>query len=194
MITVAVVSLGCVKNRVDTELMLGILQNNGFLVTADEQKADVLIVNTCGFIEPAKEESIDTLLTLAQYKETGNLKLLVATGCLTQRYEQELLQELPEVDLLLGVNQYERLPQAIREALQGKRASYCADDRHILTGERVLTTPPYTAYVRIAEGCDNRCAYCAIPLIRGGFRSRPMDDVLSEIRTLAEGGASKSTS
>ena len=188
MITVAVVSLGCVKNRVDTELMLGILQNNGFLVTADEQKADVLIVNTCGFIEPAKEESIDTLLALAQYKETGNLKLLVATGCLAQRYEQELLQELPEVDLLLGVNQYERLPQAIREALQGKRASYCADDRHILTGERVLTTPPYTAYVRIAEGCDNRCAYCAIPLIRGGFRSRPMDDVLSEIRTLAEGG------
>ena len=141
----------------------GILQRNGFAITADEQRADVLIVNTCGFIEPAKEESIDTLLALAQYKETGNLKLLVATGCLAQRYEKELLNELPEVDLLLGVNQYERLPQAIREAFQGKRASYCADDRHILTGERVLTTPPYTAYLRIAEGCDNRCAYCAIP-------------------------------
>jgi ribosomal protein S12 methylthiotransferase len=188
MITVAVVSLGCVKNRVDTELMLGILEKNGFAVTADERQADVLIVNTCGFIEPAKEESIDTLLSLAQYKETGRLRLLVATGCLTQRYEAELLRELPEVDLLLGVNQYERLPQAIMEAFQGKRASYCADDRHILTGGRVLTTPPYTAYVRIAEGCDNRCSYCAIPLIRGGFRSRPMDGVLAEIGTLAESG------
>ncbi|HPF88232.1 MAG TPA: 30S ribosomal protein S12 methylthiotransferase RimO [Candidatus Limiplasma sp.] len=188
MITVAAVSLGCVKNRVDTELMLGILENDGFAITTDEAQADVLIVNTCGFIQPAKEESIDTLLELAQYKSAGKCKLLVATGCLTQRYEKELLQEMPEVDLLLGVNQYERLPQAIREALAGKRASYCADDHHILTGDRVLTTPPYMAYVRIADGCDNRCAYCAIPLIRGGFRSRPMEDILSEIRTLAEGG------
>ena len=188
MIKVAAVSLGCVKNRVDTELMLGILVNNGFQLTADEREADVLIVNTCGFIEPAKEESIDTLLSLSQYKENGKLKLLVATGCLTQRYEKELLKEMPEVDLLMGVNQYERLPEAIREALGGKRVSYCADDYHILSGERVLTTPPYTAYIRIADGCDNRCAYCAIPLIRGGFRSRPMDEVLSEIQTLADGG------
>ena len=188
MITVSVVSLGCAKNRVDTELMLGILENHGFAITADEAQADVMIVNTCGFIEPAKEESIDTLLELAQYKETGRLKLLVATGCLVQRYEKELLAELPEVDLLLGVNQYERLPQAIREAFAGGRASYCADDYHILSGDRVLTTPPYMAYVRIADGCDNRCTYCAIPLIRGGFRSRPMDDVLAEIKTLAEGG------
>jgi ribosomal protein S12 methylthiotransferase len=188
MITVSVVSLGCAKNRVDTELMLGILAKNGFQITADERQADVLIVNTCGFIQPAKEESIDTLLALAQYKETGKLKLLVATGCLIQRYETELLRELPEVDLLLGVNQYERLPQAILEALAGKRVSYCADDHHILSGDRVLTTAPYTAYVRIADGCDNRCAYCAIPLIRGGFRSRPLQDVLEEITTLAEGG------
>ena len=191
MITVSVVSLGCVKNRVDSELMLGILEKNGFAITADERQADVLIVNTCGFIEPAKEESIDTLLSLAQYKETGRLKLLVATGCLIQRYEQELLKELPEVDLLLGVNQYERLPQAIREALQGKRASYCADDHHILTGDRVLTTPPYMAYVRIADGCDNRCTYCAIPLIRGGFRSRPMEDVLAEMQGLAAMGVTE---
>ena len=188
MITVSVVSLGCAKNRVDTELMLGILENNGFAISADEAQADVLIVNTCGFIEPAKEESIDTLLELAQYKQAGKLQLLVATGCLVQRYEKELLAALPEVDLLLGVNQYERLPQAIREALQGKRASYCADDYHILSGDRVLTTPPYMAYVRIADGCDNRCTYCAIPLIRGGFRSRPMDDILSEMKTLADGG------
>ena len=166
--------------------MLGILEKNGFTFTADEAQADVLIVNTCGFIEPAKEESIDTMLSLSQYKENGRLKLLVATGCLTQRYEKDLLKEMPEVDLMMGVNQYERLPQAILEALGGKRASYCADDHHILSGDRVLTTPPYMAYVRIADGCDNRCSYCAIPLIRGGFRSRTMDDVLAEIRALAE--------
>ncbi len=188
MITVSVVSLGCVKNRVDTELMLGILEKNGFQFTADEAQADVLIVNTCGFIEPAKEESIETILSLSKYKENGRLKLLVATGCLTQRYEKDLLKAMPEVDLMMGVNQYERLPEAIREALQGKRASYCADDHHILSGDRVLTTPPYMAYIRVADGCDNRCSYCAIPLIRGGFRSRAMDDVLQEIRALAEGG------
>ncbi len=188
MVKVGVVSLGCAKNRVDTELMLGILTQNGYTVTQNETEADVLIVNTCGFINPAKEESIDTLLSLAEYKKSGRLKLLVATGCLVQRYEKDLLEELPEVDLLLGVNQYERLPEAIAEALQGKRASYCQDDYHILSGERVLTTPPYMAYIRIADGCDNRCAYCAIPLIRGGFRSRPMEDVLSEIRALSQNG------
>jgi ribosomal protein S12 methylthiotransferase len=185
---VGVVSLGCAKNRVDTELMLGILRKRGYELTANEAEADILIVNTCGFIDPAKQESIDTLLSLAEYKKTGRLRLLVATGCLVQRYEKELLAELPEVDLLLGVNQYERLPEAIEQALRGQRTSYCADDRHILEGERVLTTPSYTAYVRIADGCDNRCAYCAIPLIRGGFRSRPMGSVLAEIRALAEQG------
>ena len=188
MVKVGVVSLGCAKNRVDTELMLGILEHAGYELTANEAEADVLIVNTCGFIDPAKEESVDTLLSCAQYKKTGRLKLLVATGCLVQRYEKELVTELPEVDLLLGVNQYERLPEAIREALLGKHAVYCEDDHHILSGERVLTTPPYMAYVRIADGCDNRCAYCAIPLIRGGFRSRPMTDVLDEIRSLTARG------
>jgi len=188
MVKVGVVSLGCAKNRVDTELMLGILQKSGYELTANEAEAEVLIVNTCGFIDPAKEESVDTLLSLNRYRQTGRLKVLVATGCLAQRYEQELLTELPEVDLLLGVNQYERLPEALKAALAGKRASYCADDHHILTGERVLTTPPYTAYVRIADGCDNRCAYCAIPLIRGPFRSRPVKDVLAEVESLAARG------
>ena len=188
MYRVGVVSLGCAKNRVDTELMLGILDRGGFELTMDESQADVLIVNTCGFINSAKEESVDTLLSCAEYKKTGRLKLLVATGCLAQRYEKDLLAEIPELDLLMGVNQYEQLPAAIAEALSGKRASYCADDLHILSGERVLTTPPYMAYIRIADGCDNRCAYCAIPLIRGRFRSREMDDVLAEITTLAEKG------
>ena len=186
--TVGVVSLGCSKNRVDTELMLGILRKAGYEIVADERQADILIVNTCGFIDPAKQESIDTLFSLAEYKQTGRCKLLVATGCLVQRYEDAILADMPEVDLLLGVSQYEQLPQAIEEALSGKRPSYCAPNADILQGDRVLTTAPYTAYIRIADGCDNRCTYCAIPLIRGGFRSRDIEDVLQEIRTLAAQG------
>ena len=188
MLTVGVISLGCSKNTVDTELMLGILKKAGYGITANEQEADILIVNTCGFIDPAKQESIDTILSLAEYKETGKCKLLVATGCLVQRYEEALREEIPEVDLFLGVSQYERLPQALEEALAGKRPSYCAPSNDILQGDRVLTTAPWTAYIRIADGCDNRCTYCAIPLIRGGFRSRDIEDVLNEIRTLASQG------
>jgi len=187
-LTVGVISLGCCKNTVDTELMLGILKNAGYELTANEQEAEILIVNTCGFIESAKQESIDTIFSLAEYKETGNCKLLIATGCLVQRYEEALREEMPEVDIFLGVSQYEQLPKAIEEALKGKRPSYCAPNQNILQGDRVLTTPPYTAYIRIADGCDNRCTYCAIPLIRGGFRSREMEDVLEEIRTLASQG------
>lgn len=188
MLTVGVVSLGCSKNRVDTELMLGILRDAGYDITANEEEADILIVNTCGFIDPAKQESIDTILSLAEYKQTGRCKLLVATGCLVQRYEAALREEMPEIDLLMGVSQYPELPHAIEEALAGKRPSYCAPKNDILTGSRVLTTAPYTAYIRIADGCDNRCTYCAIPLIRGGFRSRDMEDVLAEIRELADAG------
>lgn len=188
MLQVGVVSLGCSKNQVDTELMLSILQRAGYGITENEKQADILIVNTCGFIDPAKEESIDTLLELAEYKKTGRLKLLVATGCLVQRYEKELMAQLPEVDLFLGVNQYPSLPDALRKALGGIRASYCATDGSVLEGPRILTSAPYTAYVRIADGCDNRCAYCAIPLIRGGFRSRTMDNVLEEMRGLAAQG------
>ena len=188
MLTVGVISLGCSKNTVDTELMLGILKKAGYGITANEQEADILIVNTCGFIDPAKQESIDTILSLAEYKETGKCKLLVATGCLVQRYEEALREEIPEVDLFLGVSQYERLPEALEEALAGKRPSYCAPSSDILQGDRVLTTAPWTAYIRIADGCDNRCTYCAIPLIRGGFRSRDIENVLEEIRTLAAQG------
>ena len=157
--TVGVVSLGCSKNRVDTELMLGILRGHGYRITADEREAEILIVNTCGFIDPAKQESIDTLLSMAKYKKKGKCKLLVATGCLVQRYEEAIRADMPEVDLLMGVSQYPQLPQAIEEALGGQRPSYCAPDRTVLAGDRVLTTAPYSAYIRIADGCDNRCAY-----------------------------------
>lgn len=186
--TVGVISLGCSKNRVDTELMLGILRNHGYRLTADEREAEILIVNTCGFIDPAKQESIDTLLAMAEYKEHGKCKLLIATGCLVQRYEQTLIDELPEIDLFLGVSQYPMLPTAIEQAFAGERISYCQTDFSVLSGDRVLTTAPYSAYIRIADGCDNCCTYCAIPLIRGGFRSRDMESVLAEIKQLAEQG------
>ena len=186
--SVGAVSLGCNKNRVDTETALGLLKDHGFMITSDPEKADILMINTCGFIDSAKEESINTILEMAEYKNSGRCRLLVVTGCLAQRYEKDLLQEIPEIDLLLGVNQYASLPEAINEALQGKRISLCQDDFSYFSHSRILTTPSYCAYIRIGEGCSNRCAFCAIPLIRGPYRSRPEADILSEIRLLASHG------
>lgn len=180
------ISLGCNKNRVDSEIALGLLKDQGYRFTADPAEADVLMVNTCGFIEAAKEESINTILELAEYKKTGHCKVLVVTGCLAQRYEQELLQEIPEIDVLLGVNQYDKLPEAIQKALKGARFDSCADDLTFFEHDRVLTTPAYTAYTRIGDGCSNRCTFCAIPLIRGPYRSRNEDLILQEIRHLAK--------
>ena len=186
--SVGVISLGCNKNRVDTETALGLLQEDGFTFTEDPAQADILLVNTCGFIESAKEESINTILEMAEYKQSGRCRLLVVTGCLAQRYEQSLLEEMPEIDLLLGVNQYEKLPALIRQALGGKRLSACQDDHGYFEHRRVLTTPSYSAYIRIGEGCSNRCTFCAIPLIRGPYRSRDEKSILQEIRELAEQG------
>ena len=186
--SVGVISLGCNKNRVDTETALGLLQEDGFVFTPDPEKADILMVNTCGFIESAKEESINTILEMAQYKETGRCRLLVVTGCLAQRYEKSLLEEIPEIDLLLGVNQYEKLPALIRKALSGQRQSACQDDFSYYEHKRVLTTPSYSAYIRIGEGCSNRCTFCAIPLIRGPYRSRGEEQILTEVRSLAQQG------
>ncbi len=185
---VGMISLGCNKNRVDSETALGLLQDCGCALTPDPAAADVLIINTCGFIGPAKEESIDEIFGMAQYKQKGRCRLLVVTGCLAQRYEKDLMDEIPEIDLLLGVNQYKKLPEAIEQALDGVRASYCADDYSYYQHRRVLTTPEYMAYIRIGEGCDNRCTFCAIPMIRGPYRSRPMDSVLDEIKALADSG------
>ena len=185
---VGMISLGCNKNRVDSETALGLLADHGYVFTGDPKDADILMVNTCGFIESAKEESIDTIFEMAQYKQTGRCKLLVVTGCLAQRYEEALKQEIPEIDLLMGVNQYKELPAAIEKALKGERKCYCADDNSYYAHDRVLTTPFYTAYTRIGEGCSNRCTFCAIPLIRGAYRSRPEQDVLDEIAKLAKQG------
>jgi ribosomal protein S12 methylthiotransferase len=179
---IGVISLGCSKNRVDTERMLGLLEAAGHNVVSEPAQADVLIVNTCGFIEPAKQESIDAILEMAAYKDRGSCSTLVVTGCLSERYREELKKELPEVDLFLGVREYERLPGL----LSGSHV--CAP-----AATRKLTTPPYSAYLRIGDGCNNRCAYCAIPLIRGPLHSVPMPALLDEARALVDGGVTELT-
>ena len=186
--TVGAVSLGCNKNRVDTETALGLLKENGFLLTDDPAEADILLVNTCGFIDPAKEESVNTILEMAQYKKEGRCKVLVVTGCLSQRYSGDLMEEIPEIDVLLGVNQYAELPAAIYKALNAERPCLCSDNYGYYEHDRVLTTPSYSAYIRIGEGCSNRCTFCAIPMIRGPYRSRNEEAILREIRSLASSG------
>lgn len=186
---VGMISLGCNKNRVDSETALGLLRDHGYEFTGNPADADILMVNTCGFIEAAKEESIDAILEMAQYKQTGRCRLLVVTGCLAQRYEKTLMDEIPEIDLLLGVNQYEKLPEAIAAHFRDeKRHAYCTDDLGYYEHDRVLTTPFYTAYTRIGEGCSNRCTFCAIPLIRGAYRSRDEKSILNEVEALARQG------
>lgn len=191
--TVGLISLGCSKNRIDSEQMLGVLRERGYRIVSDPAKAEVIIVNTCGFIQSAKEEAISTLFEMAEYKKSGRCRLLVATGCFAQRYPEAIREEMPEVDAILGVNEYQKLDQAIREADAGARPVYTDDDGTFFEFGRVLTTPPYSAYVRIGEGCDNWCSYCAIPMIRGRYRSRPKEDILSEVRALADRGVREFT-
>lgn len=181
---IGVISLGCAKNQVDTQTMLGYLKAAGHTFTGEPDKADVLIVNTCGFITAAKEESIDAIFEMAQYKEVGRCRLLVVTGCLSERYRKELTEEMPEVDLFLGVREYEKLPALIAEKLELP----CSP---ILKPERLLVTPPYRAYLRIGDGCNNRCAYCAIPLIRGDLKSTPAERLVDEARALADMGVTE---
>lgn len=192
-ITVGLISLGCSKNRVDSEQTLAFLTAKGYKVVSDPAKAEVIIVNTCGFIQSAKEEAIATLFEMAEYKQTGRCRLLVATGCFAQRYPEAIRDEMPEVDVIMGVNEYEKLDDAIREAFAGARPIYTGDDGTFFEFGRVLTTPRYSAYIRIGEGCDNCCSYCAIPLIRGGYRSRAKEDILREVRGLAERGVREFT-
>ena len=185
---VGVVSLGCAKNQVDTERMLGLLSRFGYSFTPDPGAAEVLIVNTCGFIDPAKEESINTILEMAQYKQTGNCRVLVATGCLAERYREELTAELPEIDILLGVREYEKLPALLAEKLQAPLSKLSCG-----LGDRLLTTPPYRAFLRTGDGCNNRCTYCAIPLIRGNLHSEPMEQLIDEAKGLADRGVTELT-
>lgn len=184
------VSLGCDKNRVDSEIMLGMLKNT-YEITEEPKEADIIIVNTCGFIESSKQESIDTILEMAEYKKDHNCKLLMATGCLTQRYGEELLKLMPELDIILGVNNYGFLDQYVEKFIKTRERIMAVDylDSGINEGERILTTGfGQTAYLRISEGCSNHCTYCIIPKIRGTYRSRPMEKILEEAKTLAKGG------
>lgn len=189
---VGMVSLGCAKNRVDTENVLGMLRNRGFEIVNDPEEADVLFVNTCGFIESAKEESIEAILEMAQYKKTGDKKLFV-TGCLAQRYPQALMEEIPEIDGIMGVADYARLFDMMADSEKGIRPCYTEDGPRFFHSPRVLTTPSYSAFVKISDGCDNRCTYCAIPLIRGNYASRPFNDIVEECKTLAENGVTEIT-
>ncbi len=190
---VGMVSLGCAKNRVDSEVILGTLKEAGYEIVSDPAEAEIIFVNTCGFIEPAKEESIEAIFEMAKYKEKGRLKKLFVTGCLAQRYIDDLYREMPEVDGFMGVADYTRLLEMMREAEAGGRPRYVCDGERFFRSERVLTTPAYSAYVKISDGCDNRCSYCAIPLIRGPYHSRPFDSIVEECRELAARGVTEIT-
>ncbi len=185
MTKVGFISLGCSKNLVDTEVMLRSLHDAGYEITPDESEAEVIVVNTCGFIESAKKESIDNILDVAWLKKHGKCKYIIATGCLVERHREEVMKEMPEVDALLGVGSLSHIVDALRAVERGEKyMSFEDKETSPLGGERLLTTPEYSAYLKIGEGCDNRCTYCAIPLIRGHFRSRPMESLVAEAKEL----------
>ena len=192
---IGVVSLGCPKNLVDSETMLGLIHEENYEITNEPSEAEIIIVNTCGFIESAKEESINTILQMAEYKKSGSCKYIIATGCLSQRYAEELFSELPEADAIAGVEVYDEIGSIIKRVMNGERFIMLERSKPdvIYTSKetflpRILTTPSYTAYLKIAEGCDNCCSYCAIPKIRGPYRSKPMEQVLKEAKALANNG------
>lgn len=184
------VSLGCDKNSVDTEVMMGYLKEEGYEFTLDENEADIALVNTCSFINDAKEESINTIIELGQLKEEGQLKAIVVAGCLGQRYTEDVRNELPEVDAIVGINSLDSVVEAVNKAVQGIKEEFIAplDRRPVKNPERVITTGGYYDYLKIAEGCDKHCTYCAIPLFKGNYRSIPMDDLIEEAQNLASRG------
>lgn len=185
MTKVGFVSLGCSKNLVDTEVMLRTLHDAGFEITPDETEAEIVVINTCGFIESAKQESIDNILDIAWLKEHGKCKHIIATGCLVERYREDVMREMPEVDALVGVGSIDDIAEACRAVMRGEKyTSFKDKNTSKLGGERILTTADHTAYLKVGEGCDNRCTYCAIPLIRGSFRSRPIEDIVKEAQDL----------
>ena len=187
---VGMVSLGCSKNQVDAERMLFMLRQEGFEIVADAALADVVIINTCGFIETAKQEAIDTILEFCTLKQEGRIKAVICTGCLAERYRDEVLTEIPELDAVVGIGRNSEIVEIIRSIYAGEDHITAFGEKEALSieGERVLSTQPFTAYIKVAEGCDNRCSFCAIPDIRGHFRSRPMENIIEEARGLAEKG------
>lgn len=186
---IGMISLGCPKNQVDAEIMLSKLQNDGFEIVNDPMDADVVIVNTCGFIEDAKRESIENILDMISYKEDcENLKVLV-TGCLAERYQSEIFKEIPETDAVIGIGANEDICEICNRIIDGEKVELFPPKTDLkIEGDRILTTPPYSAYIKIAEGCSNHCTYCAIPSIRGEFRSRPSESILAEAQKLANEG------
>lgn len=184
------ISLGCDKNLVDAEKMLGLLTARDYQITDNEAEADIIVINTCCFIHDAKEESIENILEMAQYKKTGRAKALIVTGCLAERYRQEILDEIPEVDMVLGVTAYDKIAEAVEAALEGKSEVILEDVDALpsVNAKRLVTTGGHFAYLKIAEGCDKHCTYCIIPKIRGDFRSVPMEELLAEAESLAGQG------
>ncbi len=189
----AFISLGCDKNLVDSEVMLGLCRKEGINIIQEEEKADVIVINTCCFINDALEESIDTILQAGKLKETGNCKAIIVAGCLGQRYEKEIFDELPEVDAILGTTEYESIVEAVKAVLEGKKIKTLGDFDKVMKDEnnslnRVVTTAGHYAYLKIAEGCDSHCTYCVIPSLRGKYRSRSMESLIEETKTLAQQG------
>lgn len=187
---IGMVSLGCPKNLVDSEVMLGLIREKQLDITNDPAEADLIIVNTCGFIESAKEESIGTILQMAEYKKSGSCQYLVMTGCLGQRYADELFESMPEVDAIVGTDCFTDIAWVIEQVMHGKRLKHLRklESKNVPLPPRMLTTPSYMAYLKIAEGCDNCCSYCVIPQLRGPYTSRPYEEVMAEARALAASG------
>lgn len=187
---IGMVSLGCAKNQTDAEIMLGILAQKGHKIVNAPEEAEVIIVNTCGFITPAKQESIDTILEMARYKSEGNCRLLIATGCLSERYNTEMEKEIPELDAIIGTGDFDKIEKIIEKAEKGEKICIFGHQDYTLPENlpRILSTPFYTAYLKIADGCDNNCTYCAIPKIRGHYKSRKIEDIIEEAVRLSENG------
>ena len=189
MTKVGFISLGCCKNLVDTEVMLYNLHAAGFEITPDEEEAEIIVINTCGFIESAKQEAIDNILDAAELKKWGKCRHIIATGCLVERYREEVMNELPEIDALVGIGSLCDIAEACKAVMLGEKYTSFRDKETMdLGGDRIITTDPHTAYLKVSEGCDNLCTYCAIPLIRGGHRSRTIEDIVSEARDLEKMG------